>query len=314
MDQIQAMRIFTRIVELGSFSRAAERLQLPRATVSNAVKRLEQRLGVRLLLRTTRQVQVTSEGTLYYQRCVQLLGALEEADTLFSHQKLQPSGKVRIDMPHSLAREIVIPALDDFYRRYPDLTLALGANDTHVDLLRDGVDCVLRAWETEDDSLVARRIAMLPQLTCASPAYLAAFGVPQSIDRLQHHQAVGYFSLTSNRDYPLEFCSNGKVELRELPAKLSVSGADAYTSGCRAGMGLIQAAHYSLAPWLQKGELVEVLAETPPPPMPIYVMYPPGRFLAPRVRVLIDWLIWLFERYQSPKTDIFPANARKQGK
>ncbi|HFJ4331210.1 LysR family transcriptional regulator [Serratia liquefaciens] len=314
MDQIQAMRIFTRIVELGSFSRAAERLQLPRATVSNAVKRLEQRLGVRLLLRTTRQVQVTSEGTLYYQRCVQLLGALEEADTLFSHQKLQPSGKVRIDMPHSLAREIVIPALDDFYRRYPDLTLALGANDTHVDLLRDGVDCVLRAWETEDDSLVARRIAMLPQLTCASPAYLAAFGVPQSIDQLQQHQAVGYFSLTNNRDYPLEFCRNGKVELRELPAKLSVSGADAYTSGCRAGMGLIQAAHYSLAPWLQKGELVEVLAETPPPPMPIYVMYPPGRFLAPRVRVLIDWLIWLFVRYQSPKTDVFPANARKQGK
>ena len=314
MDQIQAMRIFTRIVELGSFSRAAERLQLPRATVSNALKRLEQRLGVRLLIRTTRQVQVTSEGTLYYQRCVQLLGALEEADTLFSHHKLQPSGKVRIDMPHSLAREIVIPALDDFYQRYPDLTLALGANDTHVDLLREGVDCVLRAWETEDDSLVARRIAMLPQLTCASPGYLATFGVPQSIDQLQQHQTVGYFSLASNRNYPLEFCRNGKVELRELPARLSVSGADAYTSGCRAGMGLIQAAHYSLAPWLQKGELVEVLADTPPPPMPIYIMYPPGRFLAPRVRVLIDWLIWLFEQYQSPKTDVFPANARKQGK
>ncbi|CAI2121498.1 LysR family transcriptional regulator [Serratia quinivorans] len=314
MDQIQAMRIFTRIVELGSFSRAAERLQLPRATVSNALKRLEQRLGVRLLIRTTRQVQVTSEGTLYYQRCVQLLGALEEADTLFSHHKLQPSGKVRIDMPHSLAREIVIPALDDFYQRYPDLTLALGANDTNVDLLREGVDCVLRAWETEDDSLLARRIAMLPQLTCASPAYLATFGVPQSIDQLQQHQTVGYFSLASNRNYPLEFCRNGKVELRELPARLSVSGADAYTSGCRAGMGLIQAAHYSLAPWLQKGELVEVLAETPPPPMPIYIMYPPGRFLAPRVRVLIDWLIWLFEQYQPPKTDVFPANTRKQGK
>ncbi len=314
MDQIQAMRIFTRIVELGSFSRAAERLQLPRATVSNALKRLEQRLGVRLLIRTTRQVQVTSEGTLYYQRCLQLLGALEEADTLFSHHKLQPSGKIRIDMPHSLAREIVIPALDDFYQRYPDLTLALGANDTHVDLLREGVDCVLRAWETEDDSLVARRIAMLPQLTCASPGYLAAFGVPQSIDQLQQHQAVGYFSLTNNRNYPLEFCRNGKVELRELPARLSVSGADAYTSGCRAGMGLIQAAHYSLAPWLQSGELVEVLAETPPPPMPIFIMYPPGRFLAPRVRVLIDWLIWLFEQHLPAKTDVFPANARKQGK
>lgn len=314
MDQVQAMRIFTRIVELGSFSRAAERLQLPRATVSNVLKRLEQRLGVRLLIRTTRQVQVTSEGTLYYQRCVQLLGALEEADTLFSHHKLQPSGKVRIDMPHSLAREIVIPALDDFYRRYPDITLALGANDTHVDLLRDGVDCVLRAWTTEDDSLVARRIAMLPQVTCASPGYLAAFGVPQSIDHLRQHRTVGYFSLTNNRDYPLEFCRNGKVELRELPARLSVSGADAYTSGCRAGMGLIQAAYYSLAPWLDSGELIAVLAETPPPPMPIYIMYPPGRFLAPRVRVLIDWLIWLFENHKSSDMAVFPANTRKQGK
>ncbi|AHG21085.1 transcriptional regulator [Chania multitudinisentens RB-25] len=298
MDHIQAMRIFTRIVELGSFSRAAEHLQLPRATVSNTLKRLEQRLGVRLLLRTTRQVHITAEGTLYYQRCLQLLDALEEADTLFHHHKLQPAGKVRIDMPHSLAREIVIPALKDFYQRYPEIELALGANDTHVNLLREGVDCVLRAWETADDTLVARRIAQMPQLTCASPAYLRAFGVPQSIDELHHHQAVGYFSFTSNRSYPLEFCRNGSVELRELPSKLSVSGADAYTSACRAGMGLIQGARYSLVPWLKTGEMVEVLAATPPPPMPIYIMYPPGRFLAPRVRVLIDWLIVLFDRYE----------------
>lgn len=298
MDQIQAMRVFTRIVELGSFSRAAERLQLPRATVSNVLKRLEQRLGVRLLIRTTRQVQITAEGTLYYQRCLHLLDALEEADTLFSHHKLQPAGKVRIDMPHSLAREIVIPALDDFYQRYPEIEIALGANDTHVDLLREGVDCVLRAWQTEDDTLVARRIAQMPQLTCASPGYLQKFGMPQSIDELQHHQAVGYFSLINNRNYPLEFCREGHLELRELPVKLSVSGADAYTSASRAGFGLIQGAHYSIAKWLQNGELVEVLGDTPPPPMPIYIMYPPGRFLAPRVRVLIDWLITLFEHHQ----------------
>lgn len=307
MDQIQAMRIFTRIVELGSFSRAAERLQLPRATVSNTLKRLEQRLGVRLLIRTTRQVNVTHEGTLYYQRCIQLLGALEEADTLFSQQKLQPSGKVRIDMPHSLAREIVIPALGDFYQRYPQITLALGANDSHVDLLREGVDCVLRAWETEDDSLIARQITAMPQLTCASPAYLQHYGVPQSIDDLHHHHAVGYFSLATNRDYPLEFCRHGKLELRELPSRLSVSGADAYISGCRAGLGLIQAARYSLSPWLKRGDLVEVLAQTPPPSMPIYIMYPPGRFLAPRVRVLIDWLITLFEAHQKQRDDAFSS-------
>lgn len=296
MDQIQAMRIFTRIVELGSFSRAAERLQLPRATVSNVLKRLEQRLGVRLLIRTTRQVQITSEGTLYYQRCLHLLDALEEADTLFSHHKLQPSGKVRIDMPHSLAREIVIPALHDFYQHYPQIEIALGANDTHVDLLREGVDCVLRAWETKDDTLVARRIAQMPQVTCASPGYLQQFGQPESIDHLQHHQAVGYFSLINNRNYPLEFCRHGNLELRELSSELSVSGADAYTSACRAGFGLIQGARFSLAHWLQQGELVEVLTDTPPPPMPIYIMYPPGRFLAPRVRVLIDWLITLFNK------------------
>lgn len=313
MDQVQAMRIFTRIVELGSFSRAAERLQLPRATVSNVLKRLEQRLGVRLLVRTTRQVQVTAEGTLYYQRCLHLLDALEEADTLFSHHKLQPTGKVRIDMPHSLAREIVIPALDEFYQRYPEIEIALGANDTHVDLLREGVDCVLRAWETADDTLVARRIAQLPQLTCASPDYLKAFGTPQSIDELQHHQAVGYFSLVNNRNYPLEFCRDGRLELRELPSRLSVSGADAYTSACRAGLGLIQAARYTLSPWLQSGELVEVLADTPPPPMPIYIMYPPGRFLAPRVRVLIDWLITLFEGHKSADMPFFTANAANPG-
>ncbi|XP_039275954.1 uncharacterized HTH-type transcriptional regulator YhjC-like [Nilaparvata lugens] len=139
-----------------------------RAPRQQALKRLEQRLGVRLLIRTTRQVQVTSEGSLYYQRCVQLLGALEEADTLFSHLSCSHPARCVSTCPIR-SRQIVIPALGDFYRRYPDITLALGANDTHVDLLREGVDCVLRAWETEDDSLVARRIAQLPQITCASP-------------------------------------------------------------------------------------------------------------------------------------------------
>ncbi|MGL6019635.1 MAG: LysR family transcriptional regulator [Gibbsiella quercinecans] len=298
MDQIQAMRIFIRIVELESFSRAAEQLQIPRATASNTLKRLEQQLGVRLLIRTTRHVQVTAEGTRYYQCCLQLLDALEEANTLFHSHKQQPAGKVRIDMPHSMAREIVIPALEDFYQRYPAITLAIGANDTHVDLLREGVDCVLRAWHTEDENLVGRRIAQFPQITCASPAYLRKHGVPASLDDLQHHQTVGYFSLISNRNYPLEFCRGGKVELRELPAVLSVSGADAYVSGALAGMGLIQAKRSSLAASLQTGELVEVLADTPPPPMPVYIMYPPGRFLAPRVRVLIDWLVALFAEQQ----------------
>ncbi|CNH31954.1 LysR family transcriptional regulator [Yersinia pekkanenii] len=297
MDQIQAMRIFVRIVELGNFSRAAEKLQLPRATVSHTLKRLEQRLGVRLLVRTTRQVNITTEGTLYYQRCLQLLSAFEQADSLFSHQRLQPEGRVRIDMPHSLARNVVIPALSDFYQRYPHITLALGANDSTIDLMREGVDCVLRAWLPHDEQLAVRNIGQQPQITCASPAYLARYGAPESLDDLAGHQAVGYFSQHNGRDYPLEFVYLGKAESRVLPAILSVNGADAYIAAGTAGLGLIQVPTQGIQRQLAQGELVEVLPLCPPPAMPLFIMFPPGRFLAPRVRVLIDWLIELFAHY-----------------
>lgn len=163
MDQIQAMKIFIRIAELESFSRAAEDLDLPRATVSTTLKRLEQRLGVRLFLRTTRQVKITDEGKIYYQRCLQLLSALEEADTLFAHHKNQPAGTVRIDMPHSLARVMVIPALQAFYEHYPHITLSVSANDNSVNLLDQGVDCVIRAWPSEDENLQSRHLANLEQ-------------------------------------------------------------------------------------------------------------------------------------------------------
>lgn len=263
MDQVQAMRIFTRIVELGSFSRAAERLQLPRATVSNALKRLEQRLGVRLLIRTTRQVQVTSEGSLYYQRCVQLLGALEEADTLFSHHKLQPSGKVRIDMPHSLARQIVIPALDDFYRRYPDITLALGANDTHVDLLREGVDCVLRAWETEDDSLVARRIAQLPQVTCASPLICRPTARRSTSIAWSRIALWGIFPGQQPR-LPAGILPRRQAGTARAARAAQRQRRRRLHRRCAGRHGIDSGGALFACPWLEQGELVEVLADTPP--------------------------------------------------
>ncbi|PWC17785.1 LysR family transcriptional regulator [Brenneria corticis] len=299
MDQIQAMRIFVRIAELGSFSRAAEMLSLPRATVSHAVKRLESRLGVRLLQRTTRQVQITAEGQIYYQRCIQLLAEIEETNALFTQQRHQPAGNVRVDMPHSLAREVVIPALSEFYQRYPRITLSLSANDSAINVLREGVDCVLRAWRIEDDSLATHHLPALPQATCASAGYLAEFGMPRSLDDLTAHQAVGYFSLRTGRRYPLEFMLKGECVTSMLPGKLEVNGADAYVAACRAGFGLIQAPRHSLQRWLDSGELVEILKDTPPPDMPLYVMYPPGRFLAPRIRVFIEWLNERFARPSS---------------
>jgi DNA-binding transcriptional LysR family regulator len=304
MDQIQAMRVFVRIVDMNSFSRAAELLQLPRATVSNTVKRLEQRLGVRLLLRTTRQVKITAEGEAYYHRCVQLLDALDETDSMFAQQRHQPKGKVRIDMPHSLAREIVIPALANFYRRYPQIEVALSANDTSMDLLHHGIDCVLRAWPSEEENLVSRRIAEIPQLTCASAEYLMRKGSPTSLKDLKDHHMVGYFSLSTGRCEPLEFIVEGKIERVTLAAPLRVSGADAYTAAAHSGFGLIQAATHSLHPWLAQSSLVEVLVDTPPPPMPLYLMYPPGRFLAPRVRVMLDWLAELFAPFNAEPSQI----------
>ena len=294
MDQIQAMKIFIRIAELESFSRAAEDLDIPRATVSTTLKRLEQRLGVRLFLRTTRQVKITDEGKIYYQRCLHLLAALEETDTLFAHHKNQPSGIVRIDMPHSLARERVIPALRAFYQQYPQINLILSANDNAINLLDQGVDCVLRAWPSEDDNLQSRHLTDLVQLTCASPAYLALRGTPQTLVDLQSHQAVGYFFAHQRAETHLEFRVGGNTEKIMLPATLTVSGADAYVAAAKAGFGLIQASKLAIAQELAQGTLIEVLPEYPPPPMPLYIMDPPGRFLAPRIRALLDWLISLF--------------------
>ncbi|WP_409160393.1 LysR family transcriptional regulator [Pectobacterium sp. B2J-2] len=296
MDYIQAMRVFVRIVELGSFSRAAERLTLPRATVSNTIKQLEGRLGARLLQRTTRQVQITDEGRVYYERCLQLLAEIEEVDTLFTQQKQQPVGKVRVDMPHSLARDIVVPALGEFYVRYPQVTLMLSANDAAINVLREGVDCVLRAWQTEDDTLATRHLPPMPQATCASVDYLARYGVPHSLDDLAGHQMVGYFSLRTEHHFPLEFISGDECITRMLPSVLQVNGADAYIASALAGLGIIQAPRRGLRPFLESGELVEILPEMPPPAMPLYVMYAPGRFLAPRIRVFTEWLDELFTR------------------
>ncbi|QOL16624.1 LysR family transcriptional regulator [Dickeya dianthicola] len=298
MDQVQAMRVFVRIVEAESFSRAAEKLRLPRATVSQTLKRLELRLGVRLLQRTTRQVQVTDEGLLYYQRCVQLLAEIEETDALFSHQRQQPSGQVRIDMPHSLARQVVIPSLPAFYRRYPQISLMLSTNDAAINVVREGVDCVLRAWQVDDDSLVARSLPPLSQVTCASAAYCAEFGVPDTLEALMSHRMVSYFSLRTSHRYPLEFMQQGHVITRSLSSLVEINGTDAYIAACQTGMGIIQAPRYGLAPLLASGELVEILPQLPPPDMPLYVMYPSGRFLAPRIRVVIEWLAQCF--HQAP--------------
>ena len=294
MDRLQAMQVYTRIVELRAFGKAADSLQLPRASVTQLIQQLETHLGVQLLRRTTRQVSVTADGQAYYERCVRLLEDLEEAENCFSDSPDNPRGKLRIDLPSSLGRLVVIPALPEFCRRYPQIELELSLNDRQVDLVREGVDCVLRAGELPDSSLVGRRIAELEQLTCVSRAYVREFGLPEHPDHLEGHFAVNYQSASSGRIFDLEFRFDGQLRTQRLPSRLSVNHADAYIAACRAGFGLIQAPRYHLREGLASGELVEVLRAWQPSPLPVSVLHPVRRQMSRRLRVFSDWLGGLF--------------------
>lgn len=289
MDRFQEMQVFVRIVERRSFTLAAQDLLIPRATATNAIKRLEQRLGVRLLERTTRAVAPTQDGEAYYQRCVRLLADLDEAEGAF--RATEPAGLLRVNLQPTLARMFVFPALPAFLARYPRIQLHVGEGDRLVDLVREGVDCVLRAGPLLDSSMVARRAADLPQATVASPAYLERFGTPRSLADLDRHQAVHYVSTATGRPYPLEFVTPDGLRLANPPAVVSVTGADAYTAAALAGLGLVQVPRYRIAQDLAAGLLREVLPDLPPPTFPVSVLYPRQRQLSPRVRVFADWLV-----------------------
>ncbi|EJM17545.1 transcriptional regulator [Pseudomonas sp. GM18] len=293
MDRLNAMRVFTRIVELGGFAKAADSLQLPRASVTILIKQLEAHLGVQLLQRTTRQISLTLDGAAYYPRCVRLLADLEETEAVFSAARHNPKGLLRVDMPAGVGRLIVIPALPQFTARYPLIELEIGLNDRPVDLIREGVDCVLRGGSALDDSLVARPLATLDQVTCASPEYLQRCGTPLCLEDLKGHQMVEYFSNSTGKRYGLEFVVDDQLRLIDLPKHVSVNSSDGYLAACEAGYGLVQAPYYHVARQLKEGRLIEVLRDVPPPGMPLTALYPPHRQLSRRVRVFVDWMVEL---------------------
>lgn len=297
MDRFNAMLVFTRIVELGGFAKAADSLQMPRASVTVLIKQLESHLGVQLLHRTTRQVSPTLDGAAYYQRCVRLLADLEESEGLFRGS--QPKGTLRIEMPAAVGRLVVFPALPEFTGRYPQIELEIGLNDRPVDLIREGIDCVIRGGLTLDDSLVARPLVQMEQMTCASPDYLRAHGVPQSLDDLNGHRMIEYFSSASGKRYGLEFQLGDGIRLINLPKQVSVNSAEGYLAACVAGYGLVQTPRYHVAQQVREGRLQEVLSDCLPPRLALTALYPPHRQLSPRVRVFVDWLVDLCSRPDS---------------
>jgi DNA-binding transcriptional LysR family regulator len=294
MDRLDAMRLYTRIVERRSFTRAAQDIGLPRSTVTDAVKEIEARLGVGLLARTTRHVSPTLEGEAYYRRCLSIIADVEDAESAFGGVK--PRGELRIDVHGSMLRRVLVPELPHFLSAYPDLRLHIGEGDRLVDLVQEGVDCVIRAGTLRDSTMVARQIALMDEITVASPAYLRAHGTPRKLTDLDGHRMVGFVSSAAGHVLPLEFMVRGGRETVMLPSTIDVTGGETGIALCRLGLGLIQTPRYHVAHDLKAGRLVEVLPKHPPSPTPLSVLYPQSRGLSPRVRVFIDWVASLFPK------------------
>lgn len=297
MDQLKAMQIFRAVADCKSFTQAAEQLNLPKPTVTNAVQSIEQQLGVRLLQRTTRKVSLTVEGTLYLERCQRLLGDLDDLNGLFMADGRQPGGVVRVDLPERLAHMVVIPALPDFFRRYPEIQVKLGASDRFADLVGEGIDVAVRSGVLRDSTLVARRIGDMEQLNVGSRAYLDLHGRPRTPADLAQHYAVNFFSSRSGRDMDWEYVDEqGVTRTVAMRSRVSVSGSEAYMFSCRAGLGLIQGPALGMRALLAAGELEEVLPRWRPAPMPLSIVTTHHRHQSARVRVFIEWLAEVLTR------------------
>lgn len=296
MDRIDLFRIFMRVVDCASFTRAAQTLNLPRSTVSVAVQDLERRIGTRLINRTTRKVSPTHDGSAFYERCVRLLADIEEAETLFLTSAALPSGKLRVDVPGRIGRLVIAPALPEFVDRYPGVQIELGMSDRTVDLVGENVDCALRVGPLRDSGLIARSLGTLRLINVGSRSYIERYGKPRSPRDLHAHWAVGYASPSSGRVEDWEWTENGEVRTMSVPSRVTVNSAEGYIACCLAGLGLIQIPAYDVKPSLASGELVEVMRNHRAAPMPLTLLYPHRQHLSRRLQAFTAWLEGLLRR------------------
>lgn len=296
MDRIDLFRIFVRVVECASFTRAADTLGLPRSTVSVAIQTLEARLGARLLHRTTRKVAPTRDGDAFYEHCLRLLADIEEAESLFRQGSAGPSGRLRVNVPGRIGRLVIAPALPDFLARYPGIEIELGVTDRMVDLIEEGIDCVLRVGPPGPAGLIGRTIGVLPLINVASPSYLAQHGRPDAPADLPGHQVVRYASPSTGRVEEWEWMEAGEVRHCPVRGRVTTNSAEACIACCLAGLGLIQIPAYDVQPHLLAGELVEVMPDFQAEPMPMTLLHPDRRHPSRRLRTFGDWLATLLKR------------------
>ncbi|WP_024972673.1 LysR family transcriptional regulator [Ralstonia pickettii] len=290
-NRLEAMQIFVRVAELASFTRAAEALSIPKPAASVAVQQLETMLGTRLLHRTTRKVQLTQDGQTFYERCQDLLADMDELQTMFRQSPQALRGRLRVDMPVGVARRIVIPALPALLDAHPELEIELSSTDRRVDPVREGFDCVLRIGALTDSSLIARPLGQLHQVNCASPAYIARYGMPRTLDDLDRHRIVHYVQTLGTKSPGWEYTVDGRSAFRPMKGAVTVSSAESYDAACRAGLGVIQAPVYAgLSSAIADGTLIDVMPDFRPPPMPVSLVYPNRRNLPVRVQVFMNWM------------------------
>lgn len=296
MDRIELFRIFARVVESGSFTRAATTLGLPRSSISAAIQTLEGRVGARLLSRTTRRVAPTQDGHAFYERCLRAIADVEEIENLFRNDTVLPSGRIRFDVPGRIGRLILAPALPEFLARFPEIAVDFGSTDRTVNLIEENIDCVLRVGPLTDSGLIARHVGELPLINVASPAYLTRQGTPRHPDDLGTHHAVNYASPSTGRIVPWEWIADGVVKTCTMRARVTVNSAEAYIACCLAGIGLIQIPAYDVKDHLASGALIEVMPDFRAAPMPMTLLYPHRQHLSHRLRVFIDWLEGVLRR------------------
>lgn len=297
MDKIHAMQLFIRVAELESFSRAADSLGLPKGSVSRQIQALENGLGTQLLHRTTRRVSLTQDGMVYYERAKDLLANLDELDGLFLLDPASISGRMRVDMPVAIARNLVIPRLPQFLQQYPGIELELSSSDRLVDVIREGFDCVVRVGTLKDSGLIARPLGKLSVINCASPDYLTRFGYPETLDDLASHAVVHYALNLGSRPQGFEYYDGESTRWVKTGGILTVNSTETYHASALAGLGIIQVPRVGARDALRAKKLLEILPQYRPSPMPVSLIYPHRRNLSRRVRLFMEWLTELMKAY-----------------
>ena len=293
MDRMAGMAVFTKVVGAGSFSAAARGMNLSQAYVTKQIQELESWLGARLLNRTTRRLSLTEVGSGFYDRCMRILDAIEEARSAAGALQTVPRGRLRINAPVSFGLLHLAPAVTEFLETYPDVSIEMLVNDRVVDLLEGEFDVGVRIGRLRDSSLIARRIAPIRLAICAAPAYLARHGAPKTPDDLANLNCLEYTYFESRGEWRLLDPAGSEIAV-PVSGRYLANNADVLRSTALAGGGIILAPTFLLGEDLRAGRLVRLLPDYPPPEQALHALYPPGRHLSAKVRSFVDFLVARF--------------------